>query len=74
MNGGILNVNDWVAFGRNGGFGYGTVTGGTINFTGNGQFLVGGGGIGSLAQSGGTINVFNQYWFLNLMWASVPRD
>ncbi len=61
MNGGTFNANNWFVFGRNGGNGYGVVTGGTINFTGGGQFLVGGGGIGSLIQSGGTINVFNQY-------------
>ncbi len=65
MNGGILNVNDWFVFGRGGGaggaHGSGVMTGGTINFTGGGQFLIGGGGVGSLAQSGGTINAFNQY-------------
>jgi autotransporter-associated beta strand protein len=61
MSGGTFNANNWFVFGRNGGVGYGTMTGGTINFTGGGQFLVGGGGIGSLAQSGGIINVQNQY-------------
>ncbi len=65
MNGGTLNLNDWVAIGRNGGSGgaqgYVTMTGGTINFHGGGQFLVGGGGVGSLTQSGGIINAFNQY-------------
>ncbi len=65
MNGGILNVNDWFVFGRGGGaggaHGSGVMTAGTINFTGGGRFLIGGGGVGSLAQSGGTINVFNQY-------------
>jgi len=61
MSGGTFNVNNWFVFGRNGASGYGTMTGGTINFTGTGEFLIGGGGIGSLAQSGGTINVYNQY-------------
>lgn len=61
MNGGTFYANNWFVFGRNGATGYGTMTGGTINFTGGGQFLVGGGGIGSLTQSGGTINVQNQY-------------
>jgi len=61
MNGGTFNVNNWFVFGRNGGIGYGVMTGGTINFTGGGQFLVGGGGVGSLIQSGGVINVQNQY-------------
>ncbi len=61
MNGGTFNANNWFVFGRNGGMGFGTMTAGTINFTGGGQFLIGGGGVGSLAQSGGTINVFNQY-------------
>lgn len=61
MSGGTFNANNWFVFGRNGGVGYGVMTGGTINFTGSGQFLVGGGGLGSLIQSGGTINVNNQY-------------
>jgi len=61
MNGGTLNVNNWFVFGRNGGKGFGTMTGGTINFHGGGQFLIGGGGVGSLAQSGGIINAYNQY-------------
>lgn len=61
MNGGTFNANNWFVFGRNGGTGVGTMTGGTINFTGGGQFLVGGGGNGLLNQSGGTINAGNQY-------------
>lgn len=65
MNGGTLNVNDWFVFGRNGGnrgaHGYGVMTAGTITLHGGGQFLIGGGGVGSLAQSGGTISVYNQY-------------
>ena len=61
MNGGTFKVNNWFVFGRNGGQGYGTMTGGTITLHGGGQFLVGGGGVGSLIQSGGTINVYNQY-------------
>ena len=61
MSGGTINANNWFVFGRNGGVGMGTITAGTINFTGGGQFLIGGGGIGSLAQSGGTLNVQNQY-------------
>ncbi|HEY4415953.1 MAG TPA: autotransporter-associated beta strand repeat-containing protein [Verrucomicrobiae bacterium] len=61
MTGGTFNANDWFVFGRNGATGIGVMTGGTINFSGGGQFLVGGGGIGSLTQSGGTINAHNQY-------------
>src|SRR5262249_9793967 len=61
MNGGTFKVNNWFVFGRNGGKGFGTMTGGTLTLTGGGQFLVGGGGVGALAQSGGTVNVFNQY-------------
>ena len=61
MNGGAFKVNNWFVFGRNSGQGYGTMTGGTLTLTGGGQFLVGGGGVGSLIQSGGTINVYNQY-------------
>jgi autotransporter-associated beta strand protein len=61
MSGGVFNANNWFVLGRNGGVGYGVVSGGTINFTGGGQFLVGGGGNGTLIQSGGTINVYNQY-------------
>ena len=61
MNGGTFNANNWFVFGRNGGQGYGVMTAGTINFHGGGMFLVGGGGVGSLAQSGGIINAYNQY-------------
>lgn len=61
MTGGTFNADNWFVFGRNGATGYGVMTGGTINFTGGGEFLIGGGGIGSLFQSGGTINVYNQY-------------
>jgi autotransporter-associated beta strand protein/T5SS/PEP-CTERM-associated repeat protein len=61
MSGGIFNANNWFVFGRNGGVGYGVMTGGILNFTGGGNFLVGGGGSGTLIQSGGTINAFNQY-------------
>ena len=50
-----------LCFGRNGGMGYGTMTGGTINFTGGGNFLIGGGGYGTLMQSGGIINAYNAY-------------
>ncbi|HEY1787867.1 MAG TPA: autotransporter-associated beta strand repeat-containing protein, partial [Verrucomicrobiae bacterium] len=62
INGGAFNPNNWFVFGRNdGGVGVGIMTAGTITLTGGGQFLVGGGGNGTLIQSGGTINVFNQY-------------
>ena len=71
MNGGTLNVNDWFVFGRNGAQGYGVMTGGTSNFHGGGQFLIGGGGIGSLAQSGGTINAFNQHFDSSKMMAAL---
>src|SRR5262249_1975572 len=43
MNGGTFNANNWFVFGRNGGSGFGTMTAGTLTFTGGGQFLVGGG-------------------------------
>lgn len=61
MNGGVLRVNNWFVFGRGGGSGFGVMTNGTLTMTGGGQFLIGGGGVGSLAQSGGAINVYDQY-------------
>lgn len=61
MNGGTFNAQNWFVLGRNGGTGTGTMTGGILNFTGGGNFLVGGGGNGTLTQSGGTINAYNAY-------------
>src|SRR5215469_4552898 len=61
MSAGTFQVNNWFVFGRNVGSGFGTMTGGTLTLNGGGQFLIGGGGVGALDQSGGIINVFNQY-------------
>ena len=40
LGGGVVNVNNWIAVGRNGGSGTFTMTGGTINKTGGGNIIV----------------------------------
>lgn len=65
FSGGVINLHNWLAIGRRGGSGVFTMTGGTFNKNGNGNFIVGTGGAGSfgqLQQSGGTINCQNEYW------------
>lgn len=52
----VLNVNNWLAVGRNGGTGYLNVTNGSITLTGgSGNLDIGAGGTGTLTQTGGTI-------------------
>ena len=62
----VMNVGDWVAIGRNGGSGTLNMTGGTINKTGGGQpaFIIadGGGAVGQVTQSAGTINCSAEFW------------
>jgi hypothetical protein len=56
LSAGEVNVNNWVAIGRNGGTGTFNLTGGTFNKTGNGAFIVGANGKGTMEHSGGTLN------------------
>jgi autotransporter-associated beta strand protein/T5SS/PEP-CTERM-associated repeat protein len=59
----VLNVNNWVAFGRGGGAGLLNLTNGLINKTGGGNFIIGAGGLGEFNQYGGTLsNTTSQTW------------
>jgi autotransporter-associated beta strand protein len=65
LSGGVINLHNWLAIGRRGGNGTFTMSGGTFNKNGNGNFIIGTGGAGSLGllqQSGGTINCQSEYW------------
>jgi fibronectin-binding autotransporter adhesin len=65
LSGGTINLHNWLAIGRRGGSGTFTMTGGTFNKDGNGNFIIGTGGAGSfgvLQISAGTINSQNEYW------------
>jgi len=53
---GTLNVNNWVAIGRNGGNGTFNMDGGTFNKTGGGNFIVSDHATAVLTQTDGTIN------------------
>jgi len=59
MNGGTYNANDWFAVARAGAPGVLNITNGTINKTGNGDFLIGTGGTGFMNQTGGVVNINN---------------
>lgn len=60
---GVLNVNNWLAIGRNGGAGILNLTNGLINKTGGGNIVIGAGGQGEVNQYGGTIsNTTSQTW------------
>jgi len=60
---GALNINNWVAIGRNGTTGTLNMSGGTFNKNNNGQFLVGSGNgsIGTVNLTGGSITAQNQF-------------
>lgn len=57
INGGAINVNSWVAIGREGGTGRVNMTGGTFTKTGASQFIVGASGPGTMTLSGGLVDV-----------------
>jgi len=61
---GILNLHDWTAIGRESGSGTFTMSGGTINKTDNGHFIVGdgNGSHGEFHQSGGVFNDSKELW------------
>ncbi len=65
MNGGTINVHNWVVIGRNGATGTFNMTGGTINHDGN-AFIISSANnsVGTLNQSGGTLNAVGGagYW------------
>jgi autotransporter-associated beta strand protein len=55
--GGRIDVNNWIAIGRQNGIGTINMSGGTINKTGGGAVVLGSlGATGTLTQSGGVIN------------------
>ncbi|HLP75361.1 MAG TPA: autotransporter-associated beta strand repeat-containing protein, partial [Candidatus Paceibacterota bacterium] len=70
LSGGNLDIHNWTVIGRNGGIATFNMTGGTINKSDGGNFIVGSasgnnslaGTSGTMNHSGGTINVANQYW------------
>ena len=57
FSGGTHTGNYWIAIGRTGGTGFVTMTGGTWTKTGNGNFIVGASGPGTMTQSGGLVDV-----------------
>jgi fibronectin-binding autotransporter adhesin len=61
---GVLNLHDWTAIGRESGTGTFTMSGGTINKTDNGHFIVGdgNGSHGEFNQSGGVFNDSKELW------------
>jgi autotransporter-associated beta strand protein len=70
LNGGIINLHNWLAVGRAGSHGTFNMTGGTFNKDGNGAFIAAGTGagnngffsVGTFNQSAGTINSSSEYW------------
>ncbi len=60
----VLNLNDWIAIGRNGGTGEMDISGGAvITHNGGGNFDVAGGGPGTINQNGGAVtNASGQTW------------
>lgn len=62
LSGGEINLNSWVAIGRQDGVGTVNMSGGTINKTGaDSRFIIGSSGPGSLIMSGGLLNVQEGY-------------
>lgn len=57
----VLNLSNWMSIGR-GGHGVINFSGGTINKTGGGNFIVGDGGNGYFNQTGGTLTSANDLW------------
>lgn len=58
MNGGAINVNSWIAIGRDGGTGAVNMSGGTITKTDpNSQLIVGASGPGAMTMTGGLVDV-----------------
>lgn len=67
LEGGTINVNDWVAIGRDGaGSGTLKISGGTFNKNGNGNFILNG-ATAILEQTGGALNVNSGQTWLSEM-------
>ncbi len=66
LNGGTINLGNWLAVARGGASGTMNMTAGTINKTGVGNITIGGSGAGGgvLNQSGGTINGLGSNFFV----------
>lgn len=65
INGGAINVNNWIAFGRQGGSGIVNMSGGTLTKTGaNSQFIVGASGPATMIQTGGLVDVQGGYTWI----------
>ncbi len=64
LDGGTLNVGNWIAIARGGAGGTLNMTAGTINKTGAGNITIGSTGGGLLNQSGGTINSTGSNFFV----------
>jgi fibronectin-binding autotransporter adhesin len=56
-----FDMNNWLSIGR-GGLGVVNFSGGQINKSGNGAFIVGDNGTGVFTQTGGTNNTFGEIW------------
>jgi autotransporter-associated beta strand protein len=65
LNGGAINVNNWIAFGRQGGSATVNMSGGTLTKTGdNSQFIVGASGPATMIQTGGLVDVQGGYTWI----------
>jgi fibronectin-binding autotransporter adhesin len=58
---GALTVNDWLAVGRNGGFGTVNLVNGTITQQTQNHLTIGSGGTGTFNQTGGALSALNPY-------------
>lgn len=68
VNGGAINVNSWIAIGRQGGFGSVNMSGGTFTKTGDtSQFIIGSSGPGTMTQTGGLVDVQGGYTWVGEM-------
>ena len=57
----VLNLANWMSIGRRG-LGEFNMSGGTINKTGGGNFIIGDGGTGYFNLTGGTISLNSEFW------------
>jgi fibronectin-binding autotransporter adhesin len=62
LTAGTVQVDNWMAVGRNGGNGAVNMSGGSITKTGGGNFIIGDNGTGAINQTGGSISVNNEFW------------
>lgn len=65
MSGGEINVNSWIAVGREGGTGTVNMSGGTLTKTDpNSQFIVGASGPGTMIMTGGLVDIQEGYTWI----------